>query len=51
MTALRPIRTPVGPESQLVQGDSHETKTTLQLIPAAVGPVYVMMLSGDGLSS
>jgi hypothetical protein len=51
MTPLRTIRTPIGPESQLAQGDWHETKTMLQLIRASVGPVYLMMLSGDGLSS
>jgi hypothetical protein len=51
MTTLQPIRTPLGPESQLVPGDWHETKTTLLPIRAAVGRVYLMMHSGDGLSS
>ena len=49
MTVLRTIRVPIGPESQLVQGDWRDTKTTLQLIRAPIGPVYVTMLSVDGL--
>jgi hypothetical protein len=51
MTALQPIRTPNGPESQLVQGEWRETKDTLLPIRAAVGRVYLMMHSGDGLAS
>jgi RNA polymerase sigma-70 factor (ECF subfamily) len=51
MTAIRPIRAPIGPECQMVPGDWLDTKTTLQAIRAAVGPVDLMMLSGDGLSS
>jgi hypothetical protein len=51
MTALRPIRALFGPECQLVPGDWLDTKTTLHPIRAAVGGVYWMMLSGDGLSS
>jgi hypothetical protein len=50
MTALRPIRTPIGPECQLVPGDWLDTKTTLQPIRAAVSNVYLMMLSRDGVS-
>jgi hypothetical protein len=49
MTVMHTIRTPIGPESQLVQGDRRDTKTTLQPIRAGVGPVYVMILSVDGL--
>jgi hypothetical protein len=51
MTALRTIRTPVGPESQLVPGDWRYTKTTLLPIRAAFCRVYLMMPSADGLSS
>ena len=51
MTARRPIRPLIGPECQLVPGDWRYTKTTLLPIRAAVGGVYLMMLSGDGLSS
>jgi hypothetical protein len=51
MTALRPIRPLIGPECQLVQGEWRETKDTLLPIRAAVGRVYLMMLSGNGLSS
>jgi len=51
MTPLRHIRVPIGPESQLVPGDWRYTKTTLLSICAAVGGVYRMMLSVDGLSS
>jgi hypothetical protein len=49
MTVLRTIRASIGPESQLVQGDRRDTKTTLQPIRAGVGPVCVMMLSVDGV--
>jgi hypothetical protein len=49
MTALRTARAPIGPESQLVQSDWRDTKTTLKPIRAGVGPVCVMMLSVDGL--
>jgi len=45
------MRTPIGPESQLVLGDWLDTKTTLQSIRAAVSNLYLMMLSGDGMSS
>ena len=50
-TALRPIRTPTGPESQLVPGDWRYTQSTLLPIRAAFCRVYLMMLSGYGLSS
>jgi hypothetical protein len=49
MTVLRTIRAPIGPESQLVQGDWRDTKTALQPIRAGVGPLYMMLLSVDGL--
>jgi hypothetical protein len=49
MTVLRTIRAPIGSESQLVQGDWRDTKTTLQPIRAGVGPVYVILHSVDGL--
>jgi hypothetical protein len=49
MTVVRTVRAPIGPESQLVQGARRVAKTTLQPIRAGVGPVYVMMLSVDGL--
>jgi hypothetical protein len=49
MTVLRTIRAPIGPESQLVQGDRRDTKTTLQPIRAGVGPICVKMLYVDGL--
>ncbi len=51
MTAPQPIRTPNAPECQLVQGEWRYNKGTLLPIRAAVGRVYLMMLSGDGLSS
>ena len=51
MTALRHIWAPIGPESQLVPGDWRYTKTTLLPIRVAFCRVYLMMLSGDGLSS
>jgi hypothetical protein len=51
MTMLRSIRAPVGPESELVQGNWRDTTTTLQLIRVGVGPVYMMMPSVDGLAS
>jgi hypothetical protein len=51
MTMPRSIRAPVGPESELVQGDWRDTTTTLQSIRAGVGPVYVMRPSVDGLAS
>lgn len=51
MTALRSIRAPIGPECRMVQGDWCDTKATLPSIRAAVGRVYLMMFSGDGLSS
>jgi hypothetical protein len=51
MTARRPIRTPNAPESQLVQGEWRYNKTTLLPIRAAVGRVYLMMHSENGLSS
>jgi hypothetical protein len=50
MTVLRTIRASIGPESQLVQGDRRDTKTTLQPIRAGVGPAFVMTFSVDGLS-
>jgi hypothetical protein len=49
MTVLRTIRAPIGPESQLVQGDWRDTKTAPQPIRAPIGPVYMMLLSVDGL--
>jgi hypothetical protein len=49
MTMVRAIRASIGPESQLVQGDWRDIKTTLQPIRAGVGPVCVIMLSVDGL--
>jgi hypothetical protein len=49
MTVVRAIRASIGPESQLVQGDWRDIKTTLQPIRGAVGPVYVILLSVDGL--
>jgi hypothetical protein len=49
MTVLRTTRASIGPESQLVQGDWRDTKTTVQPIRAGVGPVCVMMFSVDGL--
>jgi hypothetical protein len=51
MTVLRHNRAPLGPESQLMPGDWRYTKTTLLPIRAAFCRVYLMMLSGDGLSS
>jgi hypothetical protein len=51
MTALRTIRAPIYPERQLVQGNSCDTKTLLQPSRPGVGPVYVMILSVDGLWS
>ena len=51
MTALQPIRTPNGSESQLVQCEWRETKDTLLPIRAAVGRVYLKMHSGGGRSS
>jgi hypothetical protein len=45
----RTIRAPIGPESQLVQGDRCDTKTTLQSTRADFGHVCVTMLSVDGL--
>jgi hypothetical protein len=51
MTALRPIRPLIGPECQLVPSDLLDTKTTVHPIRAAVGGVYLMMVSIDGLSS
>jgi hypothetical protein len=49
MTVLRTTWAPIGPESQLVQGDWRDIKTTLQPIRAGVGPVCVTTLSVDGL--
>jgi hypothetical protein len=49
MTVLRTIRAPICLESQLMQGDWRDTKTTLQPIRAGVGPVYATMPSVDGL--
>jgi hypothetical protein len=49
MTVLRTIRAPIRPESQLVQVDWRDTKTTLRPIRAGVGPIYVTMPSVDGL--
>jgi RNA polymerase sigma-70 factor (ECF subfamily) len=47
LTALRPIRTPIGSEYQMVQGDWVETKATPQPVRAAVD-LECLMVAGDG---
>jgi hypothetical protein len=49
MTVVRIIRARMIPESQLVQGNWRDIKTTLQPIRLGLGPVCPMMLSEDGL--
>jgi hypothetical protein len=51
MNMLRSIRAPIGPESELAQGDWRDTTTTMQRIRAGVVPVYVMIPELDGLAS
>lgn len=46
MTALRTIRTLIGPEYLIVTADRHGTATTLRTIRAAVGSEYLAAEDG-----